>query len=200
MTSFQQTTLALAVTGSTLLLGGCGDSGVKAKQHAQEECFHRMMLMSAAGCSYLLENKLASTNTIAAESVVLYLRAGVEWTVCPGRGGKYVAFNLVEGPKCPEHERAFDVYSSALADKNHPCRARALPLIGYDPKDPWNDQRSTALIAGLISVARNEQGKIKTDSIATLRRITGQAFGEDAEAWFSWWKTNGSTFRFKQPN
>ena len=63
-------TLSLAALGSMLLLVGC-DS---ARRHAQEECFYRMMLMSGAGCSYLLENKLASTNTIAAQSVVLYVR------------------------------------------------------------------------------------------------------------------------------
>jgi hypothetical protein len=198
MPSFQQTALALAVTGSIVLLGGCGDNGIKAKRHAQEECFYRMMLMSAAGVSYLLEHKLSETNTIAAGALAIYLKSGADGIVCPKTRLKYEDFNL-EGPKCPEHGKVFDVYSSALADKNHPCRARALSLIGY-AKDPWNDQHSTALIAGLISVARNEQGKIKTDSIATLRRITGQGFGEDTEAWFSWWQTNGTTFRFKQPN
>jgi len=177
-----------------VLLGGC-DS---ARRHAQEECFYRMMVRSAAGVSYLLEHKLSTTNTITVGALADYLKP--DGVACPRTQLKYEDFNLVEGPKCPEHGKAFDIYSSALADKTHPCRARALPLIGYSPKDPWNHQHSTALIAGLISVARNEQGKIKTDSIATLRRITGQGFGEDTEAWFSWWQTNGTTFRFKQPN
>ncbi|HKS38897.1 MAG TPA: hypothetical protein VJW76_17010 [Verrucomicrobiae bacterium] len=177
-----------------LLLGGC-DS---AKRHAQEECFYRMMLMSGAGVSYLLEHRLSATNTITLGALANYLKP--DGVACPHTQLKYEDFNLVEGPKCPEHGKAFDVYSSALADKDHPCRARALPLIGYSPKDPWNRQHSTALIAGLISVVKEEEGKPRADAATTLQRVTRQNFGEDARAWEAWWKTNKSTFQFKHPN
>jgi hypothetical protein len=186
----------LVVIGSILFFAGCGSGKEKSNPRVQQECFHRMMLMSAAGVSYTLENKLPATATLAADALADYLRAGAEGIACPGTQAKYQHFNLAEGPECPEHGKAFQLYSSALADQRHPCRTRALQLLGY-PKDPWNDQRSLALIDGLISVVGEEENKAKGNAVATLQRITGQKFGEDAKSWESWWVTNKTTFRFK---
>lgn len=144
----------------------------------------------------MLVNKLPGTNVVSADAIAPYLKPGTEWTVCPVTRAKYANFNLDDGPACRVHGKAYQLYISALADKDHPGRACALGCW-VASKDPWNDQHSPALINGLISVVTEEQGKARTAASETLQRITRQNLGENAEAWQTWWQANRETFRFK---
>jgi hypothetical protein len=41
--------------------------------------------------------------------------------------------------------------------------------------------------------AKNEE--LRRDAATTLRELTGQDFGEDADAWEDWWEENRDSFK-----
>ncbi|MFW5856514.1 MAG: hypothetical protein ACOCX4_01440 [Planctomycetota bacterium] len=50
-------------------------------------------------------------------------------------------------------------------------------------------------VGPLIRMLRMKDPSMRADAAATLREVTGQDFGEDADAWDAWWAEHKDTFR-----
>lgn len=163
-----------------------------------------MTLMWMNGVSYILVrgvegDKRAQDRMIEVVRLEEYLKAGAAGTFCPKSNEKYPAFYIAEGPECQTgHGKAADVLASALRDKKHPCRPRALELLGYSIKNPWTDRASPALIEALIGVLKDEPGQARSDAARTLRQATRHSIGQDYESWRKWWEENKQTYPPKQ--
>ena len=55
-----------------------------------------------------------------------------------------------------------------------------------DRRAPNNPPRDTP-IEPLLKCLRFKNGSMRREAAETLRKVTGQAFGEDADAWEAWW-------------
>jgi hypothetical protein len=47
----------------------------------------------------------------------------------------------------------------------------------------------------LLRMLRAKNAELRRDAATTLRELTGQDFGEDADAWEDWWEENRDSFK-----
>ena len=73
-----------------------------------------------------------------------------------------------------------------LVDREGPVRAAATQALGV--------VRSKRSVPVLIARLKKERGRLREDLAASLRRITGQAFGRWVEDWERWWTAEGDRF------
>lgn len=167
-----------------------------AKQAAR---FEQRCRLAEAAHSCALEYNLTSTNLIEISKVKDFLKGPVI-PVCPDSKLAFGPSKLFEGPFCPgRHGYGTDVLAAALLDKNHPCRALALRVIGPRSRAGWLDRPSNELIEGLILVVQEEQGEPRALAVASLGYITRQKFGKSAAAWREWWRENKESFWQRPP-
>ena len=67
----------------------------------------------------------------------------------------------------------------------------ALHMVLYGPD--FKKDRETVGI--LIRAVRSADSGVRESSLRSLRRMTGEDFGHDPEAWEAWWEKNRSRFR-----
>jgi hypothetical protein len=53
-------------------------------------------------------------------------------------------------------------------------------------------------VAPLIRMLRLKNPEMRRDAAATLREVTGEDFGEDADAWEAWWEANRETLKARR--
>ena len=92
------------------------------------------------------------------------------------------------------------LYIAGLTRDKHRLRKMTLEtlealnrfLFGADYK------RHREAIDILIRGLRVPDGAARKKSVESLERLTGESFGEDADAWESWWTQNRSRFRLRK--
>lgn len=76
-------------------------------------------------------------------------------------------------------------------------RARLLPaleeLLRAFYGESFRQDREAVDI--LVRALESEDPTARAAALRNLERLTGQAFGEDVDAWRRWWEANRSTFR-----
>jgi HEAT repeat protein len=78
--------------------------------------------------------------------------------------------------------RAVEPLAAALKDENSYVRATAATALGA-----INDPR---VIDPLIGALKDESHGVRKNAALSLKKRTGQNFGQDYEAWRQWWQKN----------
>ena len=76
-------------------------------------------------------------------------------------------------------------------------RARLLPALEEVLQALWGEsfRQDRQAVDILVRALESEDPTARAAALRNLERLTGQAFGEDTEAWRRWWEANRSSFR-----
>jgi hypothetical protein len=135
-------------------------------------------------------------------SVVTLYVAGLYFVLVPTFLPGPLGWNLVAGQFGEVQVLAFAVgflflYMAVLTREKYRLRSvtldtlEALNMLLYGP----GYRRHREAVDLLVRALRSAEGEARRTALRTLREMTGQTFGDDAEAWESWWSENRSRFR-----
>jgi hypothetical protein len=82
----------------------------------------------------------------------------------------------------PEAAEAVPALVDALDDDVRPVRFEAAVALGNI------GPAARGAVPALIQILRNEDGELREVAVHALQPITGQYFGEEADAWQEWWE------------